>query len=158
MTTTKTTERGAAARVRRRLGMAAAGLAVVGATLGLAPTAALASPGQKCSLPTWGGSYLCDYGVRSSQITSSIQQVFVIGPDFAVWSRWRNGSTYSAWTSMGGQILHDYDPADWDRWNCGGGSVILNVVGTNGYWYYNQRGTGAGGRWSGWHQGYLVCT
>ncbi|RSS60525.1 hypothetical protein [Streptomyces sp. WAC06614] len=66
-----------------------------------------AAPGT-CTDPTFGGTFYCGgtYGSGKAFYTFSngTREIFVIGADHAVWTRWtRTDGSLSAWTSLGGQ-------------------------------------------------------
>ena len=142
----------------RALGIAA----VAASILGLAPSAnaataipAVASADSSvCQLPTYGGRYYCGYGSRSWTFANGTEQVFVIGTNFAVWTRWKSNGNLSSWTSLGGEIRHTYSYDDFKRYSCGG-NPWLNIVGLDNQWW--KRARGSDGTWSAWGHGTQVA-
>ncbi|QEU90674.1 hypothetical protein [Streptomyces kanamyceticus] len=132
---------------------ALAGLTLVGTLAGTgsavaAPTgadAALAS--CVTSTRNWGGNIQNQYGCTEYGLPNGEQQVFGVGTDGAIWTRWsRTNGTLSSWTSMGGQGRSTVYAGG------RGWAITLQVRGTDGNWYYNNRGGTPSGGWSGWHR------
>ena len=144
--------------IARKLAVPLLAMAAMAATLVAAPvsaSAAAAADTSICHDNSYGGNWFCAYGHHSFTFTNGTNQFFVIGPDFAVWTRWRNSSNvYSAWTSLGGTIRHSYSSADFKLISCDNIPSVL-VVGTNNYWYINSRKTS--GVWNGWTLGSTVA-
>jgi hypothetical protein len=145
-------------KIVRSFAMALLALVATATTLAAAPvsaSAAAAADTSICHDNSYGGDWFCAYGHHSFTFTNGTNQFFVIGPDFAVWTRWRNSSNeYSAWTSLGGTIRSSYSSADFKVVGCGGQPSVL-VVGTNNHWYINSRKTT--GSWNGWVLGSSVA-
>src|SRR5689334_17151906 len=120
-------------------------LAGVGTSL-VAARPASAAP-CTTSDPLWGGTYYCGYGRRSYAFTDGTYQIFVIGTDYSVWTRWRKSGNYSRWVDMGGSIRGSHTATDFRLANCDG-QPGLGVVGTNNTWYSNTRRSNGG--WTGW--------
>lgn len=130
---------------RKFLGVAAMALAL---TATLAGTPASAAPDTRtCHDPSFGGTWYCGYGLRDFYFSDGTYQVFVIGTNFSVYTRWRSQGFYSLWHNMGGQIRRSYSSADFRRITCGS-QPIIQVVGTDNRWYSNARRTN--GTWTGW--------
>lgn len=94
-----------------------------------------------------GGEYYCGgpYGPGLFAITfpNGVQQVFVIGTDHAVWTRWTNSSgNWVGWTSMYGKCF------GWVGVWGSGYSPILGVIGSDGNTWVSERSTD--GSWSKW--------
>jgi hypothetical protein len=92
-------------------------LGIVFLTIGILSTVlpvSIASTVNKnvCHLPVYGGDYYCGYGSRSSRLYDGTLQVFVIGTDFSVWTRWRKNGQLSNWVSLGGKITASYKASD----------------------------------------------
>jgi hypothetical protein len=111
------------------------------------PTAATAF---FCTDTALGGAFYCDGSSASGeawyQFPNGLKQLFVVGSDNAVWTRWQesNGS-YHAWYSMGGYSL-SYPVVV----NGSGYSPQINVVGQDGtYWWYRVRDS-LTATWSAW--------
>lgn len=134
--------------LRARLFIAAVmAMASIGTTL-VAAAPASAAP-CTTSDPLFGGNYYCGYGKRSFSFSDGTYQIFVIGTDYSVWTRWRKSGDYSRWVDMGGKIRASHASADFGITSCGG-QPILGVVGTNNRWYGNPRYSN--GTWGGWVQ------
>ncbi|MEV0533522.1 hypothetical protein [Kitasatospora sp. NPDC050463] len=131
----------------------AAAAAVAGIGLGAAP----ASAGDidvtpHCSNKQFGGTFLCGgaYGEGGTYVTlrDGTSEIFVIGTDHAVWTRWTIGSSgkQSAWTSMGGyftskvQITHQS--------STGAFSITARGSDYNHMW---SRDRSQGGNWNAWY-------
>jgi hypothetical protein len=121
-------------------------LAALGTMLVATPASA-APDTRTCSDPSFGGTYYCGYGKRDFYFSDGTYQIFVIGTNFSVFTRWRSQGFYSAWVNMGGQIRRTYASGDFGRITCGS-QPIVQVVGTDNRWYSNARRTN--GTWSGW--------
>jgi hypothetical protein len=102
-----------------------------------------------CKDNSYGGTWYCAYGHHSFNLPDGTNQFFVIGTDYAVWTRWRKNGVYSSWVSLGGQIRRSYSSSDFKVSSCSGQPVVF-VVGTNNRWYLDVRGSN--GKWSGWIQ------
>jgi Zn-dependent metalloprotease len=114
------------------------------------PSSYPTSQGSICSDPTFGGQFYCATnwadGEAWYQFPNGNWQVFLIGTDHSVRTRWQhNDGTYTAWSSMGGYstsfpvvINGAYD------------NPQINVVGRDGsYWWYRVRSSSTG-NWSNW--------
>ena len=118
--------------------------AALGATLTGSP--AQAAPAT-CTDASFGGTYYCGYGERNFTFSNGTYEVWVIGTDYSIWTRWRSNGSYSSWVNQGGQIRRSYASGDFVRITCGS-NPIIEVVGTDNRWYSNARRTD--GSWSGW--------
>ncbi|MEU0248341.1 hypothetical protein ABZ192_29255 [Streptomyces sp. NPDC006235] len=132
---------------------AVAGLTLVGTLTG-AGSAVAASNAADAALAScvtetrnWGGNIHGQYGCTEYDLPNGEQQVFGIGTDGAIWTRWsRTNGTLSSWTSMGGQGRSTVVAEGW------GWAITLKVRGTDGNWWYNNRSGTPSGGWSGWHR------
>jgi hypothetical protein len=80
--------------------------------------------GSWCTYTSWGGTYYCGsqswYGINKQ-----LFQVFVIGTNYQVYTRWSNTSGVSGWKSLGGAFKPDIDspirmvPGSSDPWQFG---------------------------------------
>ncbi|MFC8271188.1 hypothetical protein ACFUJR_01315 [Streptomyces sp. NPDC057271] len=117
--------------------------AAVVAGIGLAAT-----PAEASTCKHGGIQYRCEYHRTTQSFGDGTQQVFVIGLDDAVWTRWSyaNGS-WSRWQSMGGvarsQVSIPRSSAD-------GWEFEMAVKGTDGKWWGRSRDRG--GNWTGWYR------
>ena len=159
----------------RRARTLAGALLTVGLVVGggvASASAATASPATHaapavttgfCHDPVLGGTFYCDTssgyasGEARWQFPNHTWQLFVIGTNGAVWTRWTNTSgDWSSWTSMGGVAI-GWPPLFYSGGSfhqSGGGSYTpdLTVLGAdNGVWH---RQRSASGNWSPWQAGY----
>jgi hypothetical protein len=117
----------------------------------LVATPASAAPDTRiCHDASFGGNYYCGYGLRDFYFRDGTYQIFVIGTDFGIWTRWRAQGFYELWYDMGGEIRHSYAAADFRRITCGSQPIVL-VMGTDNRWWSNARRTN--GSWTGWMRG-----
>ncbi|MEV7027667.1 hypothetical protein [Kitasatospora sp. NPDC093558] len=119
--------------------------------------ASAAGPGDKgwgdestCSSPAWGGTYLCGGayggGTTTYYFRDGGQEVFVVGTDHAVWTRWSDKSGHkSGWVSMGGYLV---GPVDILASDTGGGNFEIAATGADGRLWGRVRS--AGNSWSAW--------
>jgi hypothetical protein len=75
----------------------------------LAQAAATAADEPVCVLTVdgvnWGGLILCNYPTPGHMFSNGTFQVFAVGTDYAVWTRWESAYyTLSGWVSLGGQV------------------------------------------------------
>lgn len=140
--------------------LAGAGVsAAVPASASTAATAAHASPqivpppgdGGNCTLNYWGGLEPCNSAAAVWTMPDGRQQVFAIGIDYGVWTRWEvPGGGLSDWVSLGGKVDSNEDfvnitaRVDW--------GVTIQVTGTDGYSYYLDRQNAVNGSWDSWHR------
>jgi hypothetical protein len=116
-----------------------------------------------CHDPLFGGTFWCDtsVGYLSGEawwlFPDHTRQIFVIGSDNAVWTKWDNTSgDWSGWTSMGG-ISISYPPkfyinGQFSTKGSGTFTPDLTVVGTDhGVWHRQRGGDGV---WDAWTAGY----
>ena len=116
-----------------------------------------------CHDPLLGGSFFCDPSVGPSSgeawwtFPNGTKQLFVIGTNNAVWTRWDNTSgNWSSWTSMGG-IAISFPPRFYINGafqQNGGGTYTpdLTVIGADhGVWHRTRGGDGV---WDAWTAGY----
>lgn len=88
-----------------------------------------------CSFRNWGGDFYCPQGARYQDTVwkkpDGYVEVFVIGMDSSVWTRWAGSRGVSSWTNMGGVCMPNeglmiiaagWTPgvictgSDWGRW------------------------------------------
>ncbi|MFE6049174.1 hypothetical protein ACFQ6N_00275 [Kitasatospora sp. NPDC056446] len=103
-----------------------------------------------CSSPVWGGKYICggSYGdgTATYYFRDGRQEVFVIGTDRAVWTRWTDKSgSKSGWLSMGGTLA---GPVGILASDTGGGNFEIGARGTDGRIWSRVRTVE--GNWTGW--------
>jgi hypothetical protein len=134
-----------------------AGLVATPANAAPAPQAAAVDTRQ-CTDDSYGGTWYCAYGSDSHTFPNGTNQIFVVGTDFAVWTKWRNrNNNYSSWHSLGGEVKHSYNSADFGIFTCGSSpNLWVSVRGTNNANYLNVR-TYSTGKWSGWNLGTSVA-
>ncbi|MFD7539930.1 hypothetical protein [Streptomyces sp. NPDC059819] len=156
-------------RRKARTALVVVGLALAGATTLSAATAqaqdaqvsptraaagALASnPGTTyqssdgwCHYNNWGGSFYCNSQYNHT-LPNSYHQVFVIGTNKQVYTRWESASGVSDWASLGGQCVSPGHHSV-DMWEQNGWTFTIACVGTDNWGYLNTRNSN--GTWSGW--------
>jgi len=112
----------------------------------------LAAAPSTCTNPTFGGTYYCGYGSHLFALNNGVLQFFVIGTDYAVWTRWlRTDGTLSSWTSMGGTVNSTVSTSNFRV--CYPLNLYVNVVGTTGQYYYKGRSETSGTWSSAWQLG-----
>jgi hypothetical protein len=98
----------------------------------------------------WGGLFYCSTDKRWKK-PDKFYQVFVIGMDQSVWTKWANAQNTYAWLDMGGtcipyqQIKLETLPGRW--------AMTVNCKGAydNAWWHLRRFDDG---RWTGWIKGY----
>jgi hypothetical protein len=141
----------------RKLGLVSLVVGVLGAILPVTS----ASAQKICHLSFYGGDYYCQYPVlvytfpATGVLPNVTQQVWVIGTDYSVWTRWHTNGKLSNWVSQGGQIRHPYQNGDFYFYTCGGKPVIVLVGLDNRKWYRLRQSNGV---WTPWAHYYgLAC-
>ncbi|MEU8927303.1 hypothetical protein AB0D10_41365 [Kitasatospora sp. NPDC048545] len=143
----------------KHLKAVAATVATLAALSVAATPASAATPGGSgsgsngsttCSSPVWGGKYLCGGPYRDGTATyyfrDGRQEVFVIGTDHAVWTRWTDKSgNKSGWLSFGGTFT---GPVSVLATDMGQGNFEVGAVGTDGHIWSRVRDVN--GNWTGW--------
>ncbi|MFE7589153.1 hypothetical protein ACFU6K_07100 [Kitasatospora sp. NPDC057512] len=126
--------------------------ALAGIGLAAAPASAAITSPAHCGSTIFGGDFLCggDYGVGGQAFHTfqdGTQQVFVVGTDHAMWTRWTigNSSNLSAWTRMGGSLVSRITIVSSNQ----SGALTPSARGADGYQQYIDRNSGGG--WSGWY-------
>jgi hypothetical protein len=99
-----------------------------------------------CHYNAWGGSFYC-LSQYNYTLPNGYHQVFVIGTNSQVYTKWQSGSGVSGWLSLGGQCIspghHSVDLYQPNGW-----TFKVACVGTNGRDYYRTRYSD--GNWSKW--------
>jgi hypothetical protein len=129
------------------LGAALAAALLGGVTPAVAAPAAPAATAATCTGDAyWGGEFICNTDILIWTYPSGKRQIFGIGTDYAVWTRWELGTSgLSPWTSMGGQAVSGV------YYQSGSGyAPTIRTVGFNGSRYYNTRNASTT-KWSGWY-------
>ncbi|MEE1788484.1 hypothetical protein PUR71_37130 [Streptomyces sp. SP17BM10] len=104
-----------------------------------------------CSSKVWGGKYLCGGaygdGTATYYFRDGRQEVFIIGTDHAVWTRWTTDKAghKSGWVSMGGILA---GPVGILATDMGFGNFEIGAMGTDGHTWSRVRDTN--GNWSAW--------
>ena len=131
-------------------------VAAEGHVLPAAEGSSRAAAPATCTLPTYGGTYYCGYGEHFYNIGGGVEQAFVIGTDYAIWTRWKraNGSL-SSWTSLGGTIHPTVTRSNF-LMCVYGGNLHVNVRGTDRDWYLKTRVTSTG-KWTADWAVNLIC-
>ncbi|MFI9588669.1 hypothetical protein ACIHCQ_44470 [Streptomyces sp. NPDC052236] len=104
-----------------------------------------------CHFTNWGGSFYC-LGAPIDAVywlkPDGYLQVFVLGTNRAVYSRWATASGVSSWYGgLGGSCKPEYG---FDS-TASGWSITIACVGDDGRWWHNTRSTS--GSWSNWQRG-----
>jgi hypothetical protein len=133
----------------RKSTLAAATFALAGATLaGLAaaaPAQAASAPAP-CQVSGLGGTYICEYGESWQTYPNGQRQVFVVGTDRAVWTRYNSAEgNWSGWQSMGGQVSSQVWIEGNKTW-----SPMISVKGMDGNYWSRQRMSNGG--WTSWQK------
>jgi hypothetical protein len=105
-------------------------------------------PSELCHHPVMGGSYSCSYGDEWYVFSNGVKQVWVVGADRQVWTRWsRPDGSFVGWQPFGGQATSGVDVL-LDESN--GMGAVVRVRGTDGKPYYRERDPDTG-VWTDWH-------
>ncbi|MFJ8545046.1 hypothetical protein ACIRFH_24030 [Streptomyces sp. NPDC093586] len=81
----------------KRFRTALVGIAVMaGLGVGVAPARAA----DTCTAGG-GGKYICDYGVTDHALPGGGKEQFLVGLDYAVWTRWTVDKRWTGWVSLG---------------------------------------------------------
>ncbi|MFG2989670.1 hypothetical protein ACGFZK_10355 [Streptomyces sp. NPDC048257] len=124
--------------------LALSGAALAGLAAAPAQAAAPAAAAGYCHVSGLGGDYVCEYGEAWMTYPAGNRQVFVIGTDFAVWTRWQYaGGSWSDWTSMGGTVRSGVRIEGNNTWN-----PTISIVGMDGErWSRHRLNSGS---WTPW--------
>ncbi|WP_406111667.1 hypothetical protein [Kitasatospora purpeofusca] len=134
-----------------------AAVAAVAALAGIGLSAAPASAGDinipaRCSDKQFGGSFLCGGDFRDGVTYFGFQdgnsEIFVIGTDNAVWTRWTSGGSHklSSWTSLGGYFTSKVVIT---RQTLGGAFTITSRG--SDYNHMWSRDRSQNGNWNNWY-------
>ncbi|MFD7836143.1 hypothetical protein [Streptomyces sp. NPDC059761] len=122
--------------------------AQAGATAGVVRAAA--GPGTVCPWSDNGDKYICEYGVTQRHFPGGVEQ-FIIGSDYAVWTRWRYddspSSYFGNWVSLGG-IARSEVFLEGESFE-GAFITRMTIVGTDGRAWQRIR-PDFGASWTGW--------
>ncbi|GGX36606.1 hypothetical protein GCM10010297_67350 [Streptomyces malachitofuscus] len=103
-----------------------------------------------CHFTNWGGSFYCYPKVLHAvgwNKPDGHPQVFVIGTDKSVWTRWSSASGTSGWKDYGGTCRPEYGlDARSSGW-----TIKVACVGTDHSWWHRKRN--ANGKWTNWTKG-----
>ncbi|MCX4804024.1 MULTISPECIES: hypothetical protein [unclassified Streptomyces] len=124
--------------------LALSGAALAGVTAAPAQAAAPAAAAGFCHVSGLGGDYICEYGEAWMTYPAGNRQVFIVGTDFAVWTRWQYaGGSWSDWTSMGGTVRSGVRIEGNNTWN-----PTISIVGMDGErWSRHRLNSGS---WTPW--------
>jgi hypothetical protein len=138
-----------ASQTWKRLSVAMGAVAVLSAGLVGAGTATASATG--CHVRGLGGNTICKYGESWTTWPNGARQVFVIGTNYSVYTRWQRakGGQYVGWTSMGGKArskvaVHHASSASW--------KASISVTGTDGNTYFRDRGNTRSSGWGSWRR------
>ena len=103
-----------------------------------------------CHFTNWGGTFYCYPDVLDAVYwvkPDGYPQVFVIGSDKSVWTRWSSASGTSGWKDYGGTCRPNYGlTASSSGWR-----ITVACVGTDSAWWHRTRN--ADGNWTAWTKG-----
>ncbi|EPH44415.1 hypothetical protein ABT390_22530 [Streptomyces aurantiacus] len=106
------------------------------------------APSELCTHPVMGGRYSCEYGEEWYTYSNGMKQMWVIGADRQVWTRWsRPNGTFVGWRPFGGVATSAVEVV-WD--DSKGMGAVIRVRGTDGKPHYRERNARTG-RWNDWH-------
>ncbi|NXY93265.1 hypothetical protein HYE82_02330 [Streptomyces sp. BR123] len=134
--------------ILRRPALAATALALAGAALtsGTASAAPAPTASGYCHVSGLGGDYICEYGESWQTYPNGQRQVFIVGTDFAVWTRYSHADgNWSGWQSMGGRAASGVRVEGNNTWN-----PTISHVGTDGDRWYRHRLIS--GSWTNWQK------
>ena len=99
-----------------------------------------------CHHGTLGGSYICEYGVTTGTLADGRKQVFVVGTNYKVYSRWQlGGGTWNAdWYNMGGDVRSTVQIGHNNT-----DHLRIEATGTDGFRYFRHRNATTE-VWSAW--------
>ncbi|MFD5412108.1 hypothetical protein ACFV4Q_13615 [Streptomyces nojiriensis] len=124
--------------------LALSGAALAGVTAAPAQAATPAAAAGFCHVSGLGGDYICEYGEAWLTYPAGNRQVFIVGTDFAVWTRWQYaGGSWSEWTSMGGTVRSGVRIDGNNTWN-----PTISIVGMDGERWSRHRLSS--GSWTPW--------
>ncbi|WP_327733298.1 hypothetical protein OG749_04905 [Streptomyces nojiriensis] len=124
--------------------LALSGAALAGVTAAPAQAATPAAAAGFCHVSGLGGDYICEYGEAWMTYPAGNRQVFIVGTDFAVWTRWQYaGGSWSEWTSMGGTVRSGVRIDGNNTWN-----PTISIVGMDGERWSRHRLSS--GSWTPW--------
>ncbi|MFJ8161253.1 hypothetical protein ACIRBY_09990 [Streptomyces sp. NPDC096136] len=77
-----------------------AAVVAVATIAGMAVAVAPAQAAASCNAGG-GGLYICDYGVKDHALPGGEKEQFLVGTDYAVWTRWTINKQWTGWVSLG---------------------------------------------------------
>ncbi|MFF4579260.1 hypothetical protein [Streptomyces sp. NPDC001389] len=77
-----------------------AAVVAIATIAGMAVAVAPAQAADSCSAGG-GGKYICDYGVKNHALPGGEREQFLVGLDYAVWTRWTINKQWTGWVSLG---------------------------------------------------------
>ncbi|WP_404867404.1 hypothetical protein ACI1MP_01125 [Kitasatospora griseola] len=120
--------------------------AVVVAAAVAAGVAVSSAPAQASVCSSAGREYICEYKVATYNLPNNTKQNFVVGADYAVWTRWTDtNNVWGPWISMGGNVRSSVSfltPTS-DPWN-----FLIIAMGTDNNTWGRERDHN--GNWSAW--------
>ncbi|MGZ9928661.1 hypothetical protein ACXNSR_02085 [Streptomyces sp. NC-S4] len=124
--------------------LALSGAALAGVAAAPAQAATPAAAAGFCHVSGLGGDYICEYGEAWMTYPAGNRQVFIVGTDFAVWTRWQYaGGSWSDWTSMGGTVRSGVRIEGNNTWN-----PTISIIGMDGErWSRHRLNSGS---WTPW--------
>lgn len=112
------------------------------------PASQVPNNGAGCTLSNgWGGNFFCQGDWQYwEQMPNGYWEVFVVGPDDAVWTRWSTSSGLSSWRSLGGKCLLYVAITGSNGWQW---TIECTAQSGNGVW---DKARLADGNWTGWYR------
>jgi hypothetical protein len=107
---------------------------------------------RTCTDPFYGGTYLCggayERGKEVFYFSNGTEEIFVIGTDHALWTRWSlPGGELSNWTSLGGRTYRTLEKLF--PYSCKPDAITIAIVDHQHRRWARDRSPA--GRWSDWH-------
>jgi hypothetical protein len=121
-----------------------AAVVTAAAVASLVVTVAPAQAAESCK--SGGQTYMCEYGITTKKLPDGTKQVFAVGLDREVHTRWTDSDgDWSDWESMGGVAMSAValTQSRYDPW-----VFSIHVIGTDGFGWFRERGEN--GYWSDW--------
>jgi hypothetical protein len=113
---------------------------------------AVAPAAATCSFGSWGGGGFCGTDATYT-MPNGYAEIFIIGLDHAVWTRWNSSNGLSSWASLSGYCTNTGSPLGLGRVpGYDGWSWYVNCTGGDGNaWYITRIGSDDGaGNWNNW--------
>ncbi|MGW6863572.1 hypothetical protein [Streptomyces sp. NPDC054901] len=113
----------------------------------VAGLAVAAAPAQAAPCSTGGAQYICEYGVTNHALPGDQREQFLVGTDYAVWTRWTTNGKWSGWYSLGGTVWSKISIRE--QTDIGPHAIWIYAKGSNTQTWGLLR-TAPGANWSAW--------